>query len=228
MKKLALRSLLVLFTGLFLTIIANQAIAEDKLWDPTAQEIKPIVPKPVVLNSGKTALLVLEMSEYNKDPKYFCAPLVPGINRLLEKARAVGIPICYTVPKLWEGKPYGAVYSGFNRRPNEPVFLPPGFDKFSDGKMHAWLQFYGVDTLIMVGGKANMAIMISATIATSFYKYKVVIPLDGIAATTKYEMDYTLYEFRAYPNKALRLFSFPNIDTISFQAVTEPEKAAKK
>lgn len=89
--------------------------------DPSAPEIKPIEPKPVTLNAGTTALLVLELSEYCADPEYMAAPLVPGVTRLLERARAAGVLIAFTIPEPWQGTPYGRVYSGFKRRPSSSL-----------------------------------------------------------------------------------------------------------
>jgi nicotinamidase-related amidase len=185
--------------------------------DPTAPEIKPIVPQALNLNANKTALLVLELSQYLDDPDYFAAPLVPGVTKLLEKARAAGVPIMFTVPHPFKGTPQGQVYSGFKRKASEPVFYPDAFDKFYGGQLQTWLSLFDIDTLIMTGCKANMAIMTTATVAATQYPYKVVIPVDGIAATTEYEKEYTLYEFRAYPGGFPKRFTFTLLDMINFQ-----------
>jgi len=186
------------------------------LKDPTAPEVKPIVPKPVSLNSQKTALLVLELSQYLEDPEYFAAPLVPGVTSLLERARAAGVLIAFTVPHPFKGTPQGQVYSGFKRKPSEAVFYPVGFDKFMGGEMQTLLSLYSIDTLILTGCKANMAILMTATRAITEYNYKLIIPVDGIAATTEYEKEFTLYEFRRYPGGFTKFFTFTNLDTISF------------
>jgi len=185
--------------------------------EPTKPEIKPIEPVPVILNPYQTALLVLELSQYVEDPEYFAAPLVPGVSRLLEKGRAAGVLTVFTVPLPFKGTPHGQVYSGFRRRPCEAVFYPPGFDKFSGGHLQMLLSLYEIGTLIMVGCKANMAIMLTATRAASEYNYNVVIPVDGIAAPTDYEVEYTLYEFRAYPAGVPKKFTFTKMDLIDFK-----------
>lgn len=184
--------------------------------DPTKPEIKPIEPKPVALNAYHTAFLVLELSQYVEDPEYFAAPLVPGVSRLLEKARAAGVLTIFTVPLPFKGTPHGQVYTGFQRKPCEAVFYPPGFDKFSGGQLQTLLGLYEIDTLLIVGCKANMAIMLTATRAASEYNYDVVIPVDGIAAPTEYELEYTLYEFRAYPAGVPKKFTFTKMDMINF------------
>ena len=92
--------------------------------DPTAPEVKPIEPKPIVLDIKKTALLVLELTDLCADPEYLAAPIIPGVTKLLEKARAAGVLVVFTEPPIFQGKPYGNVYSGFKRRPSEAVFVP--------------------------------------------------------------------------------------------------------
>jgi nicotinamidase-related amidase len=187
------------------------------LKDPTKPEIKPIEPKTVTLNAQRTALLVLELSQYLEDPEYFASPLVPGVKGLLERARAAGVLIAFTVPQPFKGTPQGKVYDGFKRKPSEAIFFPSGFDKFVSGELRTLLGLYDIDTLIMTGVKANMAILITSTRAVAEYGYNIVIPVDGIAALTAYEVEYTLYEFRAYPAGLPKKFTFTKLDMIKFQ-----------
>lgn len=186
--------------------------------DPTAPEIKPIKPKPVTLSAETSALLVLELSELCADPEYMSAPLVPGITRLLERARAAGVLVAYTIPESFRVQPYGQVYSGFKRKPCEAVFYPIGFDKFYGGQLQTLLSLYGVKTLVITGCKANMAILHTCTRAITEYNYDIVLPIDGIAATTDYEKEYTLYEFRAYPGGYTKCFTFTKLDMINFKS----------
>jgi nicotinamidase-related amidase len=186
--------------------------------DPTAPEVKPIKPKPVTMNTDKSALLVLELSEYCADPEYYAAPLVPGVTRLLERAREAGILIIFTIPHAFRGKPHGKVYSGFERKASEALFFPHAFDKFSDGNLQTLLSLYDIETLVMTGCKANMAILYTATRAVTEYGYRVVIPVDGIAVLTDYEKEYTLYQFQRYPGGFPESFTFTNLDMISFQS----------
>jgi nicotinamidase-related amidase len=186
--------------------------------DPYYPEIKPIEPQPVTLDSERSALLVLELSDLCADPEYFAAPLVPGITKLLDKARAAGILTVFTVPHPFKGKPHGKVFSGFQRRPSEALFFPPGFDKFAGGQLQSLLSLYDIDTLLMIGCKANMALLYTATRAVTEYHYKVVIPVDGIEASTDYEKEYSLFHFRAYPGGVTEFFTFTKLDMISFQS----------
>ncbi|MFC1845866.1 cysteine hydrolase family protein [Chloroflexota bacterium] len=185
--------------------------------DPTAPEVKPIEPEPIVLVANKTALLVLELTDLCADPEYLAAPIIPGVTKLLEKARAAGVLVLFTEPPIFQGKPYGNVYSGFKRRPSEEVFVERGFDKFYSGQIPDLLGRHNIDTLILTGCKANMAILYTGTTAAVYHKYNIVIPVDGIAATTDYEKEYTLYQFRRYPDVYTQQFRFTTLEMISFQ-----------
>ena len=184
---------------------------------PTKPEIKPIEPKPVAIDTGKSALLVLELCQRLANPEYFGSTLIPGITKLLQKARAPAILTVFTVPPTLKGTPDGQVYSGFNRRACEPVFLPHAFDKFNGGQLQTLLNLYEIKTLVLTGIKANMAILYTATTAVTQYNYDVVIPVDGITALTEYEKEYTLYQFRAYPAGFPQRFTFTRLEMISFR-----------
>ena len=63
-----------------------------------------------------------------------------------------------------------------------------------------------------------MAVLYTATRAVTEYNYDIVIPVDGIAATTEYEKEYTLYQFRAYPDGSYKRFTFTMLEMINFKA----------
>jgi nicotinamidase-related amidase len=188
-----------------------------RMKDPSKPEIKPIEPKPVVLDAEKTALLVLELCQRLANPEYFGAHLIPGVTRLLERARASGVLTAFTIPETTKGTPEGQVYAGFNRRPTEPVFLPSAFDKFNGGQLQTFLSLHEVKTVIITGIKANMSILYTATTAATQYNYDVIIPVDGIFALTDYEIEYTLYQFRAFPAGFPKRFTFTRLDMIDFK-----------
>jgi nicotinamidase-related amidase len=187
--------------------------------DPNYPEIKPIEPKATTINVKKTALLVLELSGYCDDPEYFASPVIPGITALLEKARAAGILIVFTLPRPWKELPHGHVYTGLKRKPSELLLFAPGFDKFMGGELLALLNLYDIDTLLMCGCKANMAVLYTATRGAQEYGYNIVIPVDGIAASTDYEKEYALFHLTAFPDKSvLKKFTYTTLDAISFKA----------
>ena len=132
----------------------------------------------------------------------------------MDRARDLGIPIIYTVSYQKRGTPEGEVYSGLARKLSEPVIYPDSFDKFASGELQSYLGFYGVDTLIVTGYRSNICVLHTATTAARELKYKVVIPVDGMAALSQYEQDYTLFHFTVLPKQAARLFSFTTLEMI--------------
>jgi len=175
-------------------------------------------PKPITLRADKTAVLVLDGSRRWGDPQLPCHKLVPGIRHLLDRARDAGLPIVYTVSYQKRGTPEGEVYSGLARKPSEPVIYPDSFDKFAGGELQSYLSFYGVESLIVTGYRSNICVLHTATTAARELKYRVVIPLDGMAALSQYEQDYTLFHFTVLPKQAAELFSFTTLEMIGFEA----------
>lgn len=178
----------------------------------------PELPQPeaISVNADKTALLILDGSERWGNPELPCHKIVPGMQRFLQKARTEGLPIIYTVSFRKKGTPQGEIYTGLEKRDSEPVIYPNGFDKFTGGELQAYLRSHAVDTLIITGYRANICVLHTATTAAREYKYHVVIPLDGMAATTEYEFEYTLVHFQVIPKQASKRFSFTTLDLIDF------------
>jgi nicotinamidase-related amidase len=222
MKKLFLIPLMMVFTislvfSDLLTptlTLAQQAKPAYRPPPPIITDIKMPQPKPVTLNVEKTALLVMELSDLCADPTYPAHKLVAGITKLIDKARAAGMLIVFTIPSSYKGQPYGQIYSGFKRRPSEPLFYPSGLDKLT-GDMHTLLKLHGIETLLMVGQRSNMALLHTGARATMDLNYEVVIPIDGIAANTDYEKEYGLLHFTLMPRGAER-FTFTTLDMIGF------------
>jgi len=136
--------------------------------------------------------------------------------KFLERVREAGMPIIYTVSARSKGTPEGEVCSALNRRSSEPAIYPDGFDKFTSGELQSFLKLHEADTLIITGYRSNISVLNTATKATRELKYEVIIPMDGIAAKTDYEQEYTLFHFTVLPDQAARLFRFTLLDMIRF------------
>ena len=175
-------------------------------------------PTPIRLRADKSAVLVLDGSVRWGNPELPCHRLVPGMRHFLDRAREAGSPIIYTVSYQRKGTPEGEVYSGLARRASEPVIYPDGFDKFTGGELQAYLSFYDADTVIITGYRANICVLHTATTAARELKYRVIIPIDGMAALSRYEQDYTLFHFTVLPKQAAVRFAFTTLEMISFKA----------
>jgi len=179
--------------------------------------VKP-QPKPVTLDAKKTALIVLDQNQQVEEPGSHGHTLIPGLTKLLAKARKAGIYIMFTVPRILKGTPHEQVYSSYQRKSTEPVIYPDGYDKFVGGEMEGLLkQKPTVDTLIFVGSRSNLSVLYTATRAARNFLYKVVIPVDGHAAESRYEEEYTLHQFATFPGGVSERFTFTTIDGISFR-----------
>ncbi len=181
---------------------------------PIITDIKMPQPKPVTIKAEKTVLLVLEMTELCADPKYPPAVLNAGLTKLLDRARAAGMLIVFTIPSSYKGQPYGQIYSGFKRRPLEPLFYPSGLDKLT-GDIETLLKLHGIDTILLVGQRSNMSLLHTGSRAAMDFNYTVIVPMDGIAANTAYEKEYGILHFTLMPRGSDR-FVFTNLDMISF------------
>lgn len=179
---------------------------------------KPQLPKtePITVDVYQTAVLVLDGSRRWGDPAQPCNRLIPAIPKFLDRARAAGLPIIYTVSFRNKGTPEGQVYTGLNRRPNEPVIYPDGFDKFTGGELQSYLNFFHIDTLVITGYRSNISVLNTATKATRELDYTAVIPIDGVTAKTDYEQEYTLFHFTVLPAQAADRFRFTLLDMIQF------------
>lgn len=174
-------------------------------------------PKPIALETGTTAVLVLDLNARCHDPKQVCSKLMPAVGDFLEKARAAGVPIIYTVSASAKGKPLGEVATPLRRRETEPVIYPDAFDKFVGGELQAFLKEKGAKTLIVTGSSTNAAVLYTATTAARMHRYNIVIPMDGVNASRQYEQEYSLHQFTVLPSQANKLFRFTNLSMISFR-----------
>src|SRR4051795_4855999 len=87
--------------------------------------------KPLALDSKSTAILVLDLNARCHDAKQICNKLTPRLGEFLDKARAAGVLIVYSVSAGAKGTPLGEVAAPLKRRDNEPVIYPDAYDKFT-------------------------------------------------------------------------------------------------
>ena len=174
-------------------------------------------PKPVTLDSKTTAILVLDLNARCDDPKQVCSKITAPLGDFLDKARAAGVPIIYTVSAAAKGKPIGELAAPLRRKESEAVIYPDAFDKFYSGELQAFLKDKGARTLIITGSSTNAAVLYTATTAARMHRYNIVIPMDGVNAATRYEHEYAIHQFTVLPSGANKLFQFTNLSLIRFR-----------
>ncbi len=173
--------------------------------------------KPLTVDTKSTAVLVLDLSARCQDAKQVCSKLMTPLGDFLEKARAAGVPMTFSVSAAAKGTPLGEVAAPLKRKESEPVIYPNAFDKFVGGDLQAWLKGKGAKTLIITGSSSNVAVLYTATTAARMHRYNIVIPMDGINASTRYEQEYSLHQFTVLPNNANKLFQFTKLSMITFR-----------
>ena len=203
---MALRSALFL---LWIILSAATAWAQE---GPNRPE-----PKPLALDKNSTAVLVLDLNARCDDPKQVCSKLTGPVGDFLDKARAAGVPIIYTVSASAKGKPIGELAAPLRRKEGETIIYPDAFDKFYSADLQTFLKEQGAKTLIITGSATNNAVLYTATTAARMHRYNIVIPLDGVNAATRYEQEYAIHQFTVLPSEANKLFQFTNLPLISFR-----------
>ena len=172
--------------------------------------------KPLTLDNKSTAVLVLDLNARCDDPKQVCSKITAPLGDFLDKARAAAAPIIYTVSASAKGKPIGELAAP-RRKESESVIYPDAFDKFFGGALQAFLKDKGANTLIITGSATNNAVLYTATTAARMYRYSIVIPMDAVNASSRYEQEYAIHQFTVLPSEANKLFQFTNLSMISFR-----------
>src|SRR5215831_3209186 len=131
-------------SAVFLLVLLSSAVWSQE--GPNRPEAKPIV-----LDAKTTAILVLDMNARCDDVKQVCSKIAAPIGDFLDKARAAGVPIIYTVSAAVKGKPLGELAAGLRKKEGETVIYPDAFDKFVSGELQAWLRTKGSKTVVITG-----------------------------------------------------------------------------
>ncbi|MBI4333879.1 MAG: isochorismatase family protein [Chloroflexi bacterium] len=191
--------------------------AEEELAALRTAVARPELPQPhpVTVDPGRTALLVLDLTNRCNDPAQVASRIAPRVKNFADRARAAGVLLIYTIMASGRDTPVGQVWDKFGRLPGEPVLAPDAYDKFTGGEMRDVCEKSGVRTVIITGASSNFAVLYTATTAARVCRYNVVVPVDGIIARSRYEDEYTLYQFTVLPGVS-QLFSFTNLGDIAF------------
>ena len=175
------------------------ALAEEKTLLDIWGEITPppvVAVQPVHLDPTSSALLILDIEEWtcNAERRPRCPDSVPRIKTLLDRARAKGMAVVYSLTSkgtpqtiLPEVRPLG----------NAPV-VQSGVDKFYNTELEKILRERGIKTVILVGTAAEGAVLHTATGAV-LRGLQVVVPLDGMTSAALYAEQYTAWHLLNAP-----------------------------
>ncbi|MDH7797846.1 MULTISPECIES: isochorismatase family protein [unclassified Beijerinckia] len=169
-------------------------------------------PEAVSVDPTKTALLMLDFNRPPCDPatRPRCAATIPAAQALLEKAKAAGVYVIYT---LGGGGTAADMDSRIQPSGAEPTFTAPP-NKFLGSDLETLLKSRGIETIIPMGAASNGSILYTSSEA-AFRGYKVVVPVDGISAATVYAEQFTIWQLLNGPavNNRVKL---TRTDTIKF------------
>jgi nicotinamidase-related amidase len=191
-------------------------IEEKKPAEAKEKASKKPEPAPVEANPRTTAVLVLDLSARCEDPELTCHAILPAVAQFLQKARAAGAPIIFSVSASQRGTPMERVAAPLRRRESEPVIYPDGFDKFTGGELQRILEQRSIKRLIILGSATNIAVLYTATVAARIHRYEVIVPVDGVNARTPYAHDYSLYQLSVLPGGVSKRICFTTLGTLSF------------
>jgi nicotinamidase-related amidase len=164
----------------------------------------------VYIDPTRTALIVIDMQ--NDLVKLGGSLVVPdaeasvaAIARLLELARATGMPVVYSQDthrggdrewEVWpehcrEGSWGWEIVSDLAPRPEDTIVRKVRYDAFFGTPLDHLLRGWGVETLIVCGTLANTSVQHTAASAALRW-YGVVIPRDAISALEPFDLEAVL------------------------------------
>ncbi len=160
---------------------------------PSVAGAQPNIPQPVPveLDPATTAYLVLDITDTLCAPRASCTATVPAIAALLDRARAAGAHVIYSVAST------GAVMPEVAPRDGEPT-IQSRADKFFNTHLDELLHEQGVRTLVIVGTAANGAVLYT-TFEANLRGYTAVVAEDGISADDPFAVLLTRYQLLHQP-----------------------------
>lgn len=169
----------VALMALVMLLASSIASASANIVDDWAT-VKPPPPptlKPVTVDRATTALLVLDFVDRICNYAACTSVAVPNVAKLIAGARAAHVPVVYSEVN-------GTTVSNFlpavAPQSGEPIVVAHA-DKFIDTDLQHILDQKGIKNVIVTGVAANGAALYTASHA-AFLGYKVIFPIDAIAA----------------------------------------------
>jgi len=179
----------------------------------------PPVPelKPVTVDPKSTALLVLDFMKDNCGQRPLCLATIPNVKQLLERARALNIPVFYTMVGR-DPTPAGMVDQSLVPRAND--FTVKGSagagDKFINSDLEQGLRDKGIKTVIVTGTSAQVAVAGTA-LGAAERGYMAVVPVDGMSSEDAYNEQYAAWHiYKGGPQVLRKNATLTRSDLITF------------
>lgn len=184
----------------FLASVAVPARAASIVdeWTNIAAPAAPAL-KPVTVEAGTTALLMLDFMNQNCGQRPRCLAQIPAMKKLLEAARAAKVMVVYSVIANTTG---ADVIKDVAPLEGEPS-VRSGPDKFFKTDLEKILTDKGIKTVITVGTASNGAVFFTASGAV-FRGMNVIVPVDGMSAVDPVAEYATVLNFLSAPSVSAR------------------------
>jgi nicotinamidase-related amidase len=164
----------------------------------------------VVVDPARTALVVIDMqNDFVKRGGGLLIPdaeaTVPAIRRLLDLARASGIRVVFSQDTHRQGDPEWEVWpehcgegtwgweivAELAPDADDTVIRKIRYDAFYGTPLDHLLRLWGVDTLVICGTVANIAVHYTA-FSAALRRYQVVVPRDAVSALEPFDLEASL------------------------------------
>ncbi len=187
------------------TYVTSETLAEKtQQW---LEQIAPYNTCPMELNTGRAALLIVDMQMYFLDESshacmYSGLAVLPHIKRLIERFREAGRPVIFTrhahspdggdlgiMGQWWsdmciEGSPESEIHPNIAPRPEERVILKQRYSAFYNTDLEAALQDQNIEDVVICGVMTNLCC--ETTARDAFIRdYRVFFPADGTGSANE-------------------------------------------
>jgi nicotinamidase-related amidase len=145
--------------------------------------LAPALPAPVAvtLDPKSTALVVLDIINPTCSARPACNDSIPAIQALIKKARDASVPVVYTNTAA-----ANAIVPQVAPAAGDVTVVPTNADKFNNPDFDATFKAKKVTTLLLVGTRANGAVLYTAFEA-NVRGYTVAVAVDGISGSIPFE-----------------------------------------
>jgi nicotinamidase-related amidase len=172
------------------------------------------MPKPIALQSRRSALLIVDMQKDFAEPsgRLFVGEsilsTIQPMKALLEKARRKGVRVIYTQDwhepsdpefEIWGyhciKSTWGAeIIDELQQKPGDIVIRKKTYDPWYNTELEGSLRKGETETLIVTGTVSNICVL--HTVAGGTLRgYRVVVPVDCISAITEYDQELAMRQF---------------------------------
>jgi nicotinamidase-related amidase len=209
------RHLIAALAAAYVAMCALPAQAADVV-DEWASVKAPAAPevKPVTLDPKTTALLVIDMTKLICSAERYahCPPMIPAVKKLIGEARAKGVMVVFTSTRI-PNVPKSEIWPELAPAADDSFFQGL-LDKFLGTDLEKTLKEKGIQTVITLGVAAQGGVLSTGSTAAQ-RGFKVVVPVDAVAANESYSEQYTLWHLSHAPFLALHT-TLTKMDMIKF------------